>query len=414
MHLTSSQSELLDGVVEHIRDGDRSKPLLIEGVSGVGKSTIVEEAVRQLGLQSVELDGPHRRNAFEGMELENTVAIAEIRTAGLVPAFRDLIKDKARQLILLSHPRFLEDDSSGSELVDQSVELLDEGIEVVHCRLPVMSQSEVQAYLENKDRSDAIDMVEELGLGIAGHINRLLAMSDLGEERLRLLTHAKIFQILHCAERFHDGPVERIGTVLGRQLSDALKGSFLRDNRRFNFNHGLEDRLSSLEDVEFPFPRFDETLNYYREMLRRNDCSAVEIFVPECPQPILDELGLEEGDFCRNGRVLQFCSGPMKVGFATQAIQGGDWQVANQSKRRLGERGVGTLQPNMHALQFSAHRHGGYTMIDSPMAPYAVETLLQGKGILYEVKYNQKEGGLVCFKVDNEGVSELKVEKKYS
>jgi hypothetical protein len=143
-------------------------------------------------------------------------------------------------------------------------------------------------------------------------------------------------------------------------------------------------------------------------MLQNRNCELIRIIVPEADDELLKGLGLQEDRYDRDGRIKRISGSCLfKTGFATPSMHGGDWTVSEHLRGELlRKKDQLPLDKEKYPLIFSAIAHGANRMIDSPMAAYAVETYLQGKGIPYEVTYGIGRRDVV-FEVEGSEVRQL-------
>ena len=400
MKLTPQQEALAPVLQDHLASGDK-RAFIIEGLSGVGKSTLVQQVLAEMGKEPSLIDG-----FGENLEMDpNQVAVVDYFDPEQVLRCRKIIGEATNPMILLAHPRFTSDRELGRVDHVQGLEAV--GIPSVLRRLNPMNDEEAAAYAGQKP-----DVIREFGLGIGGHIRTLMKDPLLNDERATVLTTAKLHQILGHAERFHQDHIARAEALLGRPISHRL-GVELESTKY----ESLEKRLAGIDLRLNPIlPRHPETLRIYKDIVDFGgaDCWGIDVFVPHVEPAVIAELGLMDGDLKDEGHIMKMAHSCMKAWVVTRTHMDGGIDDRRRVRRAFDEwvRGEGVEHSYLHnfgmptagenPLWIHAGTHGGFKHPDTPLFTYAAETLLQAHGIPYSGFYGVRRG--VAHHVTKDGV----------
>ena len=404
--LTSQQEKLLPVVREHM-ERDSSDPLLIEGVSGVGKSTLVQEAAKKAGVSTLEIGEYESKESYEKRLYLEAVAVVDHRDAEWSGEIIANIRNKVKSIILLAHPQMPKEADFLGPVFHQS-ELSRVGVKVRVTKLSPMSSDEaelVSARLDQSKNNAHRQLVKQYSLGIVGLINMLLCTEHLDETKARCIAVAKIWQILHCAARYHHPPSERAKVILDYQKlhGDICQELDARSRYGRTFESEFEDILCS--DTQWPLPKHNETIDIYKEMIREGGCLSVLMFVPDIPPESLSALIqydadrsavvggriFSDGGPCGLARVAVITHDPVayekSIESSARHHYFDSWIDGKNESREIPE---DLPHPGAHPMVFYTPAHGGSHIIDNPSAPYLVETLLQGQGIPYFARYHME------------------------
>ena len=397
-------------VLMEAMEGGFKRPIFIEGVSGVGKSTVVQAAAEATGRELICVT--EFSYGSESVGPGDLVAM-DYGNPGTFRKSLDRLGAGVSDVVILGHPQFPREDNNGWELVDHKAQLAEVGIDVDLHRLGLMHGIEVSAYLK-ADGIEEEQVIRALrfGLGIAGHIDTILRSGEVEVLRLRALTVAKLNQILKDGGQFHMDPVERVETLIEKRLRD----DDLRREIAMHQDRTLEYRLGRLlNKADHLLPNHDRTLEIYKEIFRFGDCERMQLFVPELDEELREELGfVHDGYFSMGGRIERFADIPSRFTAVDRNGYCGVWQHYKSVKElffdRWMARGAESAYPaGENAVVFNSHAHGGNKGIDSPMAFYAVETLLQARKVSYLASY-LINGQFRFFLVDEEGLHEMETD----
>lgn len=389
MILTPQQEELAPVIAGHLSLKD-PRLLMIEGLSEVGKSSLVRSVLDRMGKTAVTI--PEYSHVDPSRYLSADVAVFDYSNPQNVEKIQEALRDKVSAFVALAHPRFKSE--RGLDRVDHAADLEAAGIPSKVLALSPMNPPQSRDYIASfQPNPRAADLVDLYGLGIAGHIRRLLNTPELDHGNGNVLGGAKLRQILrHSIQYSRDGR-EKLEALLGARLPFAPQ--FDLDS---SFDNSLERSLAFLPpDLEPQVPRFPETLAMYRQLLAR-ECDRIELFVPDLDPSLLQELGVkEDGEFDSKGRILRFANWASKAGVLTPSIIAADerkrWPIDEFStyaarKWVKGESIEGLPLATARAAYFSARSHGYPTnRLEAPLFPYSVETLLQARGVSYVADY---------------------------
>lgn len=383
MILTPQQEALAPILREHLYAGDE-RVFVIEGLSGTGKSTVVQNVLAAMGKSGTVVDRVHRSEVPP-----DHVAVVDYYYPEQIVRIREAIGELVHPMIVLAHPRFASMEGLGR--VDHVQDLEAAGISSVIHRLDPMNDQEAASHAGQRE-----DLIRQYGLGIGGHIRTLLNDPLLDELRATFLTTAKLHQILGHASRFHQDHTARAEALLGRTLSSRLKVEL----ERTNF-YSLEHRLATIDPNLGPIlPRHPETLQMYQNIidLRGPDCYGIDVLVPHVEPAVLTELGLIDGDLESQGYLMRIASSCIKAWVVTRTQMDGGFDDRRSLRRTFDEWGNrASAYGYLHGLELPAagenplwvraSTHGGFRKPDSPLFTYAAETLLQARGIPYDVRY---------------------------
>jgi len=393
--LTPQQQNLLS----QVEDGVENRPdalLAIEGVSGVGKSTLVQLAAAGSDADLVELEYAYGRH--EPLNISDKIVVVD----GFDPAKIDQIlaqnRGTAAKVVALMHPGLKTE--KGVELIDRADLFHAAGRDFDHLRLQPMSDKQAIDYALGLNPDVDTDLVNEFGLGIAGHIRSLL---DIPRDLLRaeILTLSKLRQVLVNAERYHSFDLEDMQALLGRSIGDRL-------SRVVQRNPHVEDKLAGKLirarqlGVDHILPVADKTIRIYEDMLEYRDCELIVVAVPDISDQEIQELGMQRYGFDYNKRISAFGS-TSRVGAATKDQLLGENQIDKHAKlffNRFCSEDESEFSPGDNPMVFLCRNHAPVRLVQSPMAAYAIETLLQAKGRPYRVRYNTTDQGNLFYEFD--------------
>lgn len=410
MILTPQQAALAPLIQEHLASKD-PRALIIEGVSGVGKSSLIRRILQETGQNAVFIPaGTSSRQGREAPDVQ--VAVMDYTRPERVLDFRRALEDRI-QMVLLAHPRLTS--AEGLVRVNHVHDLEKIGLPTLLHRLPPMEDSEARAFAEELSVTtptpDRLTLIERYGLGVSAQVQHLMGDPDLNEERARSLALAHLHRILLQAHQYHHSPLpERVVNLLGRDLSDHELGLELQANRHFS----LEGALAKVDPSQpYILPRYKETLELYKQIFETQRCINVGIFAPEAGPDLLEKLGFMQGEFVPGGRLLGFCSYIRKAGLMTQKAaspyleERGDGNPDRFEEWLRGEIEEYIPRAGEYALYAVADGHGASRFLDHPLFPYAIETLLQAKGVPYLAEYVLGQGEVVRHQVSESGVKVL-------
>ncbi|MEQ1849343.1 MAG: hypothetical protein ABL890_02005 [Candidatus Peribacteraceae bacterium] len=388
---TNQQVAAANSIVRHVTSHP-AVPFVLEGVSGVGKSTAAALAAEQLELSALQIHEFDRLRHYERDLDESKIAVVDCRSAEQVKSVIDDISGKVGGIVINAHPQVV--DKRSTRLVNHVEEFQKHNVHVDIHRLQIMGTDEVREYLgetapELDDKKNKI--VRDYGLGIFGHIRNLLSLDTLDATNAEFLTITKIKQVLSHAGAQLLYPAEQAVAILQRAFPHAIAD-------RLKKSDNFEDVISAIVNTEgyrFPFPRVHKTFEIYREL--KESCAGITIYIPNVDQETLDELYIKNEDDEISGRIVRFHPnvgvpwGTTRISIVGNNFTSDESYRTMHAKERFNEWLAGkiTEAPNHgeNPMYVRTTAHGGCDTLDHLFGMYAIETLLQGKSIPYEVRY---------------------------
>lgn len=407
--LTPQQKQHLPRVQGYLSEQTPDGLLLIEGFSGVGKSTLVRAAAELAGidfdsLRSLDCGAYGRDNRHKALDNDGRIPVIDSQTPGTVERLLENYGERAKAVILL-RPRA---DKDSKERIDHETDFREKGLTIADkLELGLMGPDEALAFgtTLNPDLSDN-RLFKALEIGLADQVVRLATAVDGDPDLATFIGRAAVRNIVTS---FYQLPADHIIDfhTYAAMFEQVAGRSFPRIPEIYN--EKLEVLVGRLvKYLKFPFPqrRFTKDI-YEKTLLGRQDGHRIAIHVPDISdedlQKLRESLGMNHRGF------FDRITGGAKAAYIFGENQHGLDIVVAENLWRIAKRNGYMSDEKVKGLMFLVRKHGGSSRyIDNPISAYVLECYLQGAGIPYYVEHENR-----ILRIDDDGVETVD-EEDYS
>lgn len=404
MPLFEGQQLVVDNAVESLRAG--RNPVVLEGLSGFGKSLIVSHIADTLGRAMAVIHFPKDiwGEAWQRVDVDDKIAVLDIEPSfyDSVPRIVQEIKGRAGAVIVLANVEQGSLDYSQIPPKRRKPEL-SQTLGVDPLKLPALSEAEVAIFAKelNPDISDAdLALVQKFSLGISLLVKRMVQYPQYAETMLGnyITGYFRLYGANANALARRDQIPEILERWTGKKIPIETIERYFEESR----NRTLAGQIprGALTKVEHPFPVCAETVELYERLCR--EPGDLTIIIPDIELDVfMNDLGVAGWTRSQRGsrRFEHFGLGHGGDGKTFAAYREGDREPRVFGCETTADSRLKNILRKAPAggnlgVVFSRDHEG--ILGCQVKAGYATETFLQGIGIRYLVTYefgDPRDGG---------------------